>query len=156
MSSQEGWRHDVDALDRLINLKIDAIEKRLDQRLGDSEDAVRVAFLSAEKAVAKAEVATEKRFEAVDKLRAQLAEQATVLISRNEATVRIDALSERLDADTTRLQQRVNELELRVTSRLDIAEGSKKGVSGAIATLIAVTGLVVAIVVAVVTVIATR
>lgn len=172
------WRLDTQALKELIMARIDAVEEKgtagrgaIDRQIKDlqemlderyrtqtkaldaafvaQETAVSAALANAEKAVTKAEAATEKRFEAVDKFRTQLADQAATLMSRNEATVRIDSVNEKLDADTQRIQQRLNELELRVTSRLDLAEGNKQGSSSTIATIIAAVSVIVAIIVAV-------
>lgn len=52
---------------------------------------VLTAFIASDKAINKAEVATEKRFEGVNEFRAQLADQATSFIPRTEAEARISA-----------------------------------------------------------------
>lgn len=99
----------------------------LSQAIKHGEDAVEVAMISAEKAVAKAEIANEKRFESVDIFRRQLSEQMQTVMSRNEADVRIAGLSEKLDIEAKRSTERTNELELRLTSRLDLMTGNKQG-----------------------------
>jgi hypothetical protein len=49
-----------------------------------AKEAVQAALVSAEKAVGKAEVATEKRFESVNEFRAQLSDQAAHFSTRDE------------------------------------------------------------------------
>jgi hypothetical protein len=103
-----------------------------------AEKAVQTALVSAEKAVAKAEVAAEKRFESVNEFRAQLTDQATTFLTRNEVDVRLNALSEKLDSEAKRNTTRVSDLELRIyatisdqdkrlTSRLDLLQGHTGG-----------------------------
>jgi hypothetical protein len=117
-----------------------------------AEKAVGTALVSAEKAVGKAEVAAEKRFEAVNEFRGQLADQAATFLSRAEADIRITSLSEKLDLETKRAEVRVNDLELRFSSRLDIIQGVTQGTSNSVvgsrdrtAQMVAWIGLVVAI-----------
>jgi small-conductance mechanosensitive channel len=81
-----------------------------------AERAVATALLSAEKAVGKAEVAAEKRFESVNEFRAQLTDQAATFVRRDEVDIRIRSLTEK-----------VSEVELRLTSRLDSIQGQSKG-----------------------------
>lgn len=53
-------------------------------------------FVEAERAVTKAEAASEKRFDAVNEFRAQLKDQQNLLIPRAEAVVKFDAISDRM------------------------------------------------------------
>lgn len=68
------------------------------------------ALLSAEKAVTKAELAADKRFEAVNEFRAQLADQAATLMARTEADARLLALSEKLETETARVNAQIGEI----------------------------------------------
>jgi hypothetical protein len=88
-----------------------------------AEKAVATALTSAEKAVAKAEVAADKRFESVNEFRQQLSDQTATFPTRNEVNTRLDAIR----SDTDRNQQRIGELELRLTSRLDLTQGTAAG-----------------------------
>jgi hypothetical protein len=93
-----------------------------------AEKAVATALTSAEKAVAKAEVAADKRFESVNEFRQQLSDQTATFPTRNEMDTRFQALR----SDTDRNQQRIGELELRLTSRLDTAQGTLAGGQAAV------------------------
>ena len=102
-----------------------------------AERAVQTALLSAEKAVGKAENAAEKRFESVNEFRAQLADQAATFMSRDEShsihtllETRISAITEATVTEGARLRERLNALELRLTSRLDRDQGVTEGAAG--------------------------
>jgi hypothetical protein len=110
--------------------------------LTSAQREVATALLSSENAVRKAEVAAEKRFESVNEFRAQLSDQAATFLSRNEADARISALAEKLDTETARNSARISELELRLTSRLDLRDGASKGVGQGLSWMTAFGGLV--------------
>lgn len=80
-------------------------------------------------ALAKAEQATEKRFDAVNEFRAQLTDQAATFMPRSESEVRISAVTEKLEANG----ERINQLELRLSSRLDLSKGMFTGVDKTVA-----------------------
>ena len=82
--------------------------------LESAERAVALALLSAEKAVTKAEAAAERRFESVNEFRSQLTDQAATFMPRTESTARHEALSERLNIETTQGANRVGAVEVRV------------------------------------------
>jgi hypothetical protein len=64
---------------------------------------VRDALQAAEKAVTKAEVAAERRFEAVNEFRGQLSDQASTFMPRSEADVRFGSLTKEIaDLKATR------------------------------------------------------
>jgi hypothetical protein len=77
-------------------------------------------------------------------------------MTRAEASVRIDSLAEKLDIETSRTLKQLNELELRVTSRLDLSLGAKQGSSSALSVFIATASVVIALIVATVTIVSTR
>ncbi len=68
-------------------------DKRDEQRFQANKEAINAALLAAEKAVAKAEAASEKRFEGVNEFRAQLADQARTLASSEK----LDLVIQRID-----------------------------------------------------------
>ena len=88
-----------------------------------AEKAVATALTSAEKAVAKAEVAADKRFESVNEFRQQLSDQTATFPSRREIDTRLEAVGAQVEAN----RQRVSDLELRLTSRLDVNQGKDAG-----------------------------
>jgi hypothetical protein len=107
---------ELDGLGKLLLAKIDAqrdaleaADKRYEQRfaaqesavgsaLVGQEKAVNAALVAADRAVLKAEGAAEKRFDAVNEFRAQLADQATTFLPRAEALVKFEALAEKLES----------------------------------------------------------
>lgn len=82
----------VAALDRLMEAKFVTFQVLVDSQA----EKVALALSAADKAVTKAEIATEKRFEGVNEFRGQLADQAASLVSRTEFLTKSDALSEKL------------------------------------------------------------
>ena len=110
----DGCTKAITALRELLLAKIEAqsdalaaADKRYEQRfiaqegavssaLMSQEKAVGAALVAADRAVSKVETANEKRFEAVNEFRAQLADQAAGFIPRNEATIRFDSVIDRI------------------------------------------------------------
>jgi hypothetical protein len=100
--------HRVDSLEAVIEAKLDAHRAIADAQA----DKVALALASSDKAVAKAETATEKRFEGVNEFRAQLNDQARTFMPRTES-----------DASALRMAERIQEL----TDRMNRAEGHGAG-----------------------------
>lgn len=71
---------------------IESLKAHYDQRFIDQDRAVQAALNAAEKAVTKAENASEKRFDAVNEFRAQLADQAATFMPRSEAELQFSNL----------------------------------------------------------------
>jgi len=88
-----------------------------------ADKAVQAALESAEKAVTKAENAAEKRFEGVNEFRAQLNDQASTFIARNEYSAQYKAISDKLDTVSARNADDIAKL----ASRLDLSQGSNAG-----------------------------
>lgn len=123
-------------------------------------EKVALALDAAEKAIAKAEASTEKRFDSVNEFRQQLNDQARTFMPRTEAlqlseqaTQRIRELAEvvptlvtrlEVQATTDRWSERISEL----NDRLNRSEGQGQGAKDNRAGLIAVISVAVAILVA--------
>ena len=82
---------------------------------------------SSDKAIEKAEIATERRFASTNEFRAQLTDQAATFITRHEVITMVDALSKTINTDVINLTDHLNALELRLTSRLDLHQGETSG-----------------------------
>ena len=95
-----------------------------------ADKAVQAALSAAEKASSKAEEASDKRFEAVNEFRGQLADQAATLLSRVEFTAQHNSLTDKIDI----LNIRMNDLDKRLTSRLDLGQGVAQGTKDVIGT----------------------
>ncbi len=119
-----GWT--VDTLREHLAQRITDQGVRLDQRMNDADKAIQAALGSAETAVSKAEAASEKRFEGINEFRGALADQQRELLPRSEYRAEQKAMSDRIASNADRLAA----LELRLTSRLDLGQGSAAGAAG--------------------------
>lgn len=86
------------SLKEFVNDKIAALEKGIDARFESVIQATSNALAAADRAVNKAESASEKRFDAVNEFRETLADQQRNLMPRSEAELLIKALNEKIDA----------------------------------------------------------
>jgi hypothetical protein len=100
----------VGTLEKLIDAKLVTLHTVIDAQA----DRALVALASADKAVSKAEIATEKRFESVNEFRQTLSDQTQSFVSR----VEFEALRETNAA-------RIADL----SSRLDKTEGKSAGLN---------------------------
>ena len=89
----------IDALETLLNER----EDRTKERFATMKVAVDAALAAADRAVTKAEIATEKRFEGVNEFRETLRDQASTLMPRTEYEVQYTALVEKVAAIDRRL-----------------------------------------------------
>jgi hypothetical protein len=69
-----------------------SLREYVDIRFNDQEKAVNAALQAAERAVTKAEIASEKRFDSVNEFRAALSDSARLLMPRAEAEQRMGAI----------------------------------------------------------------
>lgn len=84
---------------------VDTLKEYFSQRFTDSDKAIQAALLAAKEAVLKAENATEKRFEATNEFRGQLADQTATLLPRSEYDSNHKALEDKIDALTDRMNR---------------------------------------------------
>jgi hypothetical protein len=94
----EAQREALEAADKRYEQRFAAQESAVGSALVGQEKAVNAALVAADRAVLKAEGSAEKRFDAVNEFRAQLADQATTFLPRAEALVKFEALSEKIEA----------------------------------------------------------
>jgi hypothetical protein len=78
-------------------------EKRYNQRFTDLETALRAALAASEKAIIKAETATERRFDSVNEFRQTLTDQAAQFLTRDVFDVEMKTLRERHQEITNQL-----------------------------------------------------
>jgi hypothetical protein len=109
------------------------VEKDLrdQQRFEAQSSAIAAALLAAEKAVTKAEVATERRFEGVNEFRQALSDQTASFITRVEWEAQRKAEDERVRT---------------LSARVDRTEGRTGGVTGLWGYLVAAAAVIVAVV----------
>lgn len=96
----------VDTVNEHLKAMIGEADRRNEQRFAAQEKAVAAALQAAKEAVAKAEIAAEKRFDSVNEFRAQLSDQAGTFMPRREAEQRADALAEKLNEVSSRIDRR--------------------------------------------------
>lgn len=93
-----------DVLEARLNAQrelMDERDRRYDERFKATDERTNLALISSEKAVGKAELATEKRFDAVNEFRGQLKDQAATLMPRAEVDTRFNALAEKIESIKT-------------------------------------------------------
>jgi hypothetical protein len=94
---------DIVSLKEYFSNIISDYKDRVDERFNLQDKAVQAALNSAERAVTKAETATEKRFEGVNEFRSALSDQSQNLLSRSEYATAHQSLIEKIDGLTTRV-----------------------------------------------------
>lgn len=85
------------SLKEYINDRFVALEKSIDARFESVITATNNALGAADKAVSKAESASEKRFEGVNEFRASLADQQRTLMPRAEVEILTKNINEKID-----------------------------------------------------------
>jgi hypothetical protein len=95
---------------------IDLHFRRVDDRFMSQEKAVAAALAAAKEAVAKAETATEKRFESVNEFRGALNDSSRLLMPRTEAEM---AMAE--------IRRSVADLDGRIKAKEDRGRGMNQG-----------------------------
>ena len=112
--SPNGWT--IDTLETYLSKRIDALQEHFSELSEEREDrnkerflamktAVDAALLSSDRAISKAEQATEKRFEGVNEFREALADQSATLLPRTEYSVQHKGLNDLLTLCTDRLAE---------------------------------------------------
>ena len=99
---------------------------RYQQRFDAQTKAIDAALQAAKEAVIKAEIATEKRFEAVNEFRGTLTDQAATFVSRAEFNAVRQVYEDRIGA---------------LTTRLDKSEGKSAGLSSGWSYIVAAVGV---------------
>lgn len=94
------------ALRDYFTLWIERLEVFYTRRFEDLDAKTTLALAAADKAVTKAEIATEKRFEGVNEFRATLADQAARLLPREEAASKFENIQKDITAITRDIQAR--------------------------------------------------
>jgi hypothetical protein len=115
---------------------LDERDTRYTQRANSQDSAVKNALETSEKAIIKAESATERRFEGVNEFRQTLADQAATLMPRAEYTVQHKALGDKV----TVLENRMGLIQQEISGILARGGGMKE----AWGYLAAVGGMVIA------------
>lgn len=75
---------------------LDTLFYYFEKRIDATKDSANLALSASEKAIAKAEIASEKRFESVNEFRAALNDSSRNNITRSEVDSRFEALTDKI------------------------------------------------------------
>jgi hypothetical protein len=120
-------------MDLRYQQRFDAQTRALDAALLAAEKAVQTALATADRAVIKAETATEKRFDAVNEFRAAYNDVISQQMPRAEAEQRLSQLAEKIDELKSHDAVRTG-----VTTGANVLWGYLVGAVGIVAAIIAV------------------
>jgi hypothetical protein len=130
------------SLREYVTMMIQLEMTRLGERFLAVEKSTQAAFDNSQRAIDKAAIATEKRFEGVNEFRSALADQASNFVTRSDLT----ALSEKMEIQIERLRQDLYAL----AKRADLHQGKEAGAKitwGSVVAIIAAIGTLVGIIV---------
>lgn len=95
----------VDILHSHVLTILNEREEKYAQRFRAIEEFFKEKFIATERAVSKAEIASEKRFDSVNEFRAQLTDQASTFLTRAESMQRTDTINEKITALEKRMDR---------------------------------------------------
>lgn len=110
VSMREYLERVLDERDRLYGAKFVASEVAVAAALTAQKTSVDAALVAADRAVAKADVANEKRFDAVNEFRAQLNDQAKTFMPRTETTSLIKSLDDKIESSQANFDAKLDAL----------------------------------------------
>lgn len=144
MTDPSGAEWTVATLHAHLMMVLDERDRRYAQRFTDLETALRAALAASEKAIGKAEIATERRFESVNEFRQTLTDQVALFMPRSEAVALTERNTERIHEQAKRVQE--------LTDRVNRSEGRGSGFSASWGYLVAAVGLIATVVAVVIAV----
>lgn len=114
-----GWT--VETLKESVDLRFVENQKAVDTAMVSSEKAVNAALLAAKEAVIKAEISTEKRFDAANEAMSKIVNQNSTLLTRAEYFANHKAIDDKVDVITSNLNKSSSDKNLYAT-HADVAE----------------------------------
>lgn len=129
---RDGLLHQIESGDHALEHHIQEQVRQIRTIIEMGSAQVQAAFDASEKAILKAETATERRFESVNEFRAQLASQTASFMPREVAEARFDQHA-----------ARIAELDKKASA----AAGKSAGVSASVGLMIGASAVVISIVV---------
>ena len=130
------------SLREYVTLMVEAERVRVNERFLSVEKLTDQAFSNSQRAIDKADLATEKRFEGVNEFRAALSDQA----SRFVTTEQLQVVQEKLEAGYQRNREDID----KQATRLDLREGEITGSRlsyGNIAVMIGVASTIIGVII---------
>ncbi len=152
--SPHGWT--LDTLERYLSDQIAAIKDAIaaqdeqnKERFAAAKEQVLLALASADKAIVKADAATERRFEGVNEFRQTLADQAATLMPRSEFNVQHQSLVTRIESFAATVSRKGDDNAQRIavieTAQLTKKETSASSVTVVVAIVSVIYGVVASI-----------
>jgi len=136
-----------------LTVALAVVNKEFHEHIIQVRDETTAALAASEKAITKAEVASEKRFEGQNEFRAQLSDQAATFARRSEVSQSVAALAEKAEiavaanaAAIAALDRRTTDSFASIGSRLDLIKGSSQGMTALWGILVGAVFLVIAVV----------
>lgn len=120
-------------MDRRYSERHESSQTALNAALQSQRQATDAALIAADRAVLKAETASEKRFESINEFRGSLSDQQRTLMPRSEAEAVAAAQAAKLSAAVATLEDKIQENTKRVdTLRSEMGEVAASGRGGAV------------------------
>ncbi len=94
------------ALEQRIDESMRAIDIRFEQRFTSLSDSISAAMSASDRAITKAELAADKRYEALNELRGMANDTLARTMTRDECEQRFNAVTEKLDSMQARIDRR--------------------------------------------------
>lgn len=129
-----------------LEAQIEGLKQTITAQIVSQKEAVSAALISADKAVLKAELAAEKRFESVNEFRAVLADQQSLLATKSEMNLRVNAIDSKIDESIrsrTAAVQALAERATEISDRVRMIEGAALGSRGAMTTGFSILGAII-------------
>lgn len=120
-----------------VEQRILAVQDVSSERVSAVQQAALAALGASEKAIVKSEISTEKRFEAVNEFRAQLADQTRTFMPREVADALITELRRSAENQIAELRNQMASLQ----QRMDQSTGSSAGATKSIGYVITAVGI---------------
>lgn len=141
-----GWT--IDTLHEHLVSLLEQAEERFDEKfithrtlLDSQADKVELALNAADKAVTKAETATEKRFESVNEFRQTLSDRDRLSITRVEH----DGFRDAIRTELSQMRDNMNEKFSALQTRIDRTEGRGAGMGAVWGFIVGGAGVIAAV-----------
>ena len=128
----------IDGNDKRYEERFSASQKALELGLAGQKSEISAALAAADRAVLKAETATEKRFESVNEFRGTLDQQQRTLIPRSEVDVLMRGVEEKITANTKALDE--------IKATIAAMQSERAGIRGGYGYAVGIVGFVLTVV----------
>lgn len=115
----------------MTSWNVETLKEYVDIRFDSQAKLIAAQVEAQDKAIIKAEVATDKRLDGLNELRRIVNDTQALLMPREEAYARLQALADKIEV---------------LTSRINMSEGNKSGMKDSWGYLVGVVGIAAAII----------